>query len=851
MKRVYFIPNPLDYTSYAEHDVADVRDFLMERFDKFPDTARIYHRHLAQSCDVTPSNEYQIEQLGVLEGPFYVVVYPSGPLTIVLVVVTVLAVAAAFLLRPKINVPTPVLRLGLNNQTFQSPNNELSARSNKPRVNGRIPDIFGCVRSTPDLITPPYRVFRNNVEVEYAYMCIGKGTYLVEDVRDDTTSMESIAGSTVEIFAPETSPNNTTGTVQLRVGGTTPIDEPLYYTKRANSVDGQVLRAPNANKIIGANDIRFVYPDTIALSSFSEKDFTAFFEVGDSIIVTNAAGDTYDLAGTYDVLDVAQFTITLADPEDVNADWLVVAGLTDGATPFLSPTVATVGPKWVGPFILDQPTTTHIIANFVAYNGLYKDDGQNQTSTSVDIELEITPVEADGTVVSGMSAITRTVTIQGSAQTRSARAATLTTAPSVEVYGWPSRYSVRARRTSDTDFDFAGTVVDEVKWRDVYSAFITPEPHFGNVTTVHAVTIATAGALSVKDRKLNMLVTRCLPQYVGDGAFTSGLFPTKSAADILSFVCLDPNIGNRLPDECDFDNFYATVADVIAYFGIPEVGEFSYTFDSDNLSFEETATLIANAVFCTPYRTGSLIRLSFEQSTEDSTLLFNHRNKLPGSEKRTVRFGTLKDSDGVAYTYVDPLDDSLITFHIPEDQSAANPERIESVGIRTHEQAHLHAWRIWNRIRYQNVGVEFIATQEADMLVLNDRILNADNTRSDPQANGEIVAQDGLVIELSQPVTLAGGPYTIFLQLADGTVQAIAVSAGVDSRHAVLAAPPALPLVMDEESYAKTTYILVSNAETLPTAFLVTNKRVESNFTFTVTAVNYDERYYANDMDFA
>jgi hypothetical protein len=151
----------------------------------------------------------------------------------------------------------------------------------------------------------------------------------------------------------------------------------------------------------------------------------------------------------------------------------------------------------------------------------------------------------------------------------------------------------------------------------------------------------------------------------------SSLAATNAADDILVAVSTDPHIGNRPLSELDVDNIYGTVDEVRDYFGHPRAAEFCYTFDADNLSFEETAQTIANAAFCVAYRRGNIIKLNFEKATEDSTLLFNHRNKLPGSEIRTVRFGNLNNYDGVSLSYVSPEDDAIVTYYLPENRSAA------------------------------------------------------------------------------------------------------------------------------------------------------------------------------------
>lgn len=829
MKKVVLALNPMEPETWTTHEVVDVREFLMGQFEEWPSTARIYHEHVSSANDVTPSNEAEVDRLGALDGTFYVIVYPADPVTIVIAVVAIVVIAAV-VLQPTI--PTPTLR----NTQNQSPNNELSERANKSRPLKRIPDIFGTVRSTPDLIAVPYKIFQDHEEVEYTYMCIGRGAYDVSDVRDDTTLAADIAGTSVEVYAPNTSPNSGHAP-QLRIGQA--INTPLLDVVRSNAVNGQVLRAPNEMNIVGVNNIYFASPNEILTSAF---DFTDKFAAGDSLTVTGATfhrdNELYNLNGTYNVLSVANDTIRLSNPTAVNSNWSTLT-----TSPNLSPILSTTGPKWVGPFVLDKKDTTQIFCNFVALNGLYKDDGQNQVRMDVTLELEVTPINADGSPRGAVQ--TFQATVEGSATSRSTRAVTLKATSALS-----GRLSIRARRVTPSDLAFKGSVVDEIKWRDVYAVAPVVPAHFGNVTTVQSVTYATAGALTLKERKLNMLVTRKIPVRVSGSTFSTNLYATNRADHILSAVCLDPHIGNRPASEIDFDAIYTALEDVRSYFGNDVAGEFNYTFDSDNLSFEETAQSIANAVFCTAYRRGNIIKLNFERETEDSTLLFNHRNKLPGSETRTIRFGNQSNFDGVSYQYTDPDDDALVTYYIPQDRSVINPKEIESIGVRSKLQAHFHAWRAWNKIRYQNVITEFEATQEADLLVPQDRILVADNTRSGIQ-DGEVRGQTVLEIELSQPVVMQTGiNYNIFLQLCDGTVESMPITAGRTNRHVVLSRAPRIPLAIDDGLYARAGYIIVGDDEPRENAFLLVEKNPQSNFTSTVKAVNYDARYYSADKDY-
>jgi len=947
MKIVTLALNPLDPETWTKHEVEDIREFLMNEFIEWPSTARIYNEHVSSSNDVTPSCVAEIKRLAELDGPFYVVVYPAEPITIIYAIVALVVVAAVVMAAQQPPMPT------LRNTQSQSPNNELSERSNKPRPNGRIPDIFGTVRATPDLIAVPYKIFENNEEVEYAYMTIGRGYYDVPEleVRDDTTRAVDIAGTSVEIYAPFTSPNSG-DEPQLRIGSA--INTPVLNVVRSNAVNGQVLRAPNDQFLRGANNIRFSTPNEIQTSAF---DFTDKFGASDELTVSGAAeyasyatetqtitanttsfrfniasstlpalyqagkecvltgalfsstdadgfwSTSYDLSGIYTIASVAleSETITpefgspytqyycrvnLSSPSSVNPKWSEAIGLATSAairipngaeiynlsgvytilsvsagivtlsnpsavnaawddittTSYISPTLSTTGPKWIGSFVLDTANLSQVFSNFVALQGLYKDNGKNQQRFDVTLELEATPINPDGSTRGAAEAFQ--ATIQGSATYRSTRAVTLQASPT-----FTGLCRVRARRVTPSDLAFEGSVVDEVKWRDVYAVAPVAELHFGNVTTVQSVTYATAGALALKERKLNMIATRQIPVRVSGSTFTEELYATNNADEIISAICLDSRIGNRQVAEIDFNSIYDAIAEVREYFGNNAAAEFSYTFDSNNLSFEETVKSIADSVFCTAYRRGNIVKLNFERETDDSTLLFNHRNKLPGSETRTIRFGNQDNNDGVSFQYVDPSDDALVTYYIPEDRSAINPKEAESLGIRSKLQAHFHAWRLWNKIRFQNAITEFTATQEADLLVRNDRILVADNTRPDTQ-DGEVISQNVLQLTLSQNVDLTNATaYSLFIQHIDGTLESIPVTAGATARQVVLSRAPRLPLALDDDLYARTTFILVGNTEPRENAFLVTEKSSQSNFTSTVRAVNYDARYYSNDKD--
>ncbi len=847
-KIVFLTDNPLDVNSYSRHEVDDVCAFLATKYKTWPMTGRIYHEHVAKNNDVTPSDEGSIKRLQELQGTFFCIVYPSGPLGIaigVALLVSVIAVAAVYFLMPRAQAappPPPIARASAApNRAVRSSNNELSERKNQARVNGRIPDIYGTVRSTPDLISVPFTVYDSHRQIELAYMCIGRGEYEIHDVKDDTTLIEDISGASVEIYGPDHSPHSGDPPDTL-IGNA--ITQELLNVKRITSVNGQTILPPN--DVSTTEEVTFVSPNEVRYTSPS-SDISDKFNPGDTVEITASAVNTNldpsgtasrDFSGTYTVFSVTTDTIVLDSPEDVNSAW---DGFID--TDPTTPTIHLGGPRWVGPFIVEQENTWQLLVNVVAPNGLYQDDG-TQAAISIEFAIEVTPINSSGVPISGSEEFTAFVV--GSAKVTSQRAKTLQILPAIA----NNRYSVRARRITEHDDVFAGTISDEIKWADLYAASSDIPANYGNVTTIYSATYATAGALAVKDRKLNCLVTRKIPQRISGSTFSGTLYSTNDAAEIISAIALDPFIGNRSVDELDFDNIYDTVADIETYFGTASAKEFSHTLDDDNISFEETIAAVATAIFCTAYRRGSQIKLFFEKATEDSVLLFNHRNKVPGTETRTVRFGNQNDNDGVQLEYTSPVDDSILTYEVPTPDAAVNPKKIETIGVRSRVVAHLMAWREWAKIQNQNIAIEFDGMQEANLLIPGERILIADNTRANTQ-DGEVIGQVGLEIELSQDVVLEDlVDYTIYLQLYDGTVDAIAVTAGSAANKLILDGAPTLALVMDDDSYARTTYILSGSTDRGQLPFIVEEKEPKPGLVVTVRASSYDSRIYDHDEDF-
>jgi hypothetical protein len=851
MQTIILIRNTLDPFTIETYEADNVLDWMMAEFPGgMPQGAHIYRGEISESNEITPKCEADFDTIKAYSGRVYVVFYPGTGYEeyIIYAIIVVAAVAVAIALVPKLP-PTS------GSTSAQSPNNALSDRSNQARPNSRIPDIYGTVRSVPDLLSPPYKIFNSNIEVEYCYMCIGRGSYAInaDDILDDATPLNTIKGASAEVYGPNTSPNNANGSTivpQLSVGD--PIAQHLLDVVRYTSVNGQTLTRPDE----GTLQDQHVFAQGEGADRFAAAgvDFTTFAAVGDSVTVSDSSAfekdhdafglGTVTLNGTYIVSSIGSGYIEFDDPASVNSGWNQVADSL-GTVTLVNNDISNV----VGPFIMPKEDATSLYLNFVCENGLYYQTADTNFPIGVNIEIKSTPVNSSNVPIGATQ--TWNVLMQGHGGSDSSSKGFTAKLP-LTIGG---RQSVQCRRTTNRPvYSTAGQFVDVTKWRDMYGVTSVSKLHFGNVTTIQTVTEATEGALAIKERKINMLVTRKLYPLNSDGTFGTTLTATNGADDALAAICFDPFIGNRSAAEVDLQNIWAEINQCANYFGTADAVSFCYTFDDSSTSFEESVAYIANAAFSTAFRKGNVIQLRFETPDDPAVMLFNHRNKIPKSETRSYRFGNSDNVDGVNFKWTDPTDESRVTFYIPANQSAVNPLEIESVGVRNLNQAWLAAWRAWNKIRYQNVQVEFEGTQEADLLVKNDRILVADDTRVGGDNAGEIVSVSGLTIELSQPFVNPGHPITIFLQLADETIQAITCTF-VDSTHLTLATAPRLSLtsrVSNGNAYAITTYILAwdTQSKNRARAFLVSTKESKSTMTAHVSAINYDDRYYDNDGDY-
>lgn len=799
-----------------------------------------------------------------------------------------------------------------------SPNVTLSDRSNKARPEERIPDIYGTVRSIPDLLMQPYTVYVDHRQQEIGYYCIGRGPHAVNALRDGPQLIDDIEGASAAVYGPGQAPTGGPGSHAPDFVIGDPIDDDVYTVFRVSAVNGQDLHAAfqeftfymsrfssDPTQADGPPIPGFVTYVGGAVGivklpySTAPEEITDRVAVGDQLLVvwhpeflpaiiplftpdlTTPLTSTHPLAGAFLTVtaidsDNARVNLTVNIPAGQQAQWAQLAvyfGVANASHHFAQFT--NISRIYTGPIFVDfqHPvgfSNFQVLCNFVAPQGSYLDDGTTARSNDQDIVVLFTPADISGSPIGATQEFQ--AQLLGSAVSRGQRALTMRISPTIA--GNNTRFLIRAyitsryrreRQADDVEVGlyganlsnpskprytyYAGRVVDEVRWVDCYSMSTPPNGSFGNVTTVHTRTIATDGAVRVRERQLSCVTTRKIQTWNGV-SFGGPVITSGFAQDMLFSILKDPFIGN-LPDaSIDFAGIAAAFDTVRAkvFDSSPLATAFSHTFGDAEQSLEETIQVICQACFATAYREGPVIKVRPEVAHDDSVLVLNHRNVVRGSQRITHVFGQPTENDSIECLYLDPTTGQSEKVSVPIGVTHLRPRQLNVVGLQLSKQAYWHAYRAYFRMLHQRQSLTLDATQEAGVLRTIDRVLVADLTRSSGVQDGDIVAASGSTVQTSQPVVLdVGKTYTLFLQAPDGTVQERVVLSSPGAFKLTLLSAPSPAPVTDATTGVRTLYLLVADDLPTPRAFLVSKTTPNQDLTHEVNAVNYSHLYYMAD----
>lgn len=728
----------------------------------------------------------------------------------------------------------------LANQQGESPNNSLTDRTNKPRPYERSYDICGTIQSIPNNLMTVYQIYNAaGKTIEYGYYDVGRGELdtPASGITDGDTLMSEITGSSAAVYRPFTSPNNSSSSVL--VGNA--ITENLYITTSSNEVDGETLKAPNE---LAANvgDVSTVSVSgsigTITDPS-GDSEFDAYINVGDMVQLTNIyVTGVATLSGTYPVIAVSSVDITLNVISNL-AQWGLLGSTTH---PIEAGTNATVGPantteaSFTSWFSIKRIKSERLVINIGAENGMYADYGEGKISWGTTVEAQYQLIGDDGNPYGATYSQQATVGGRTSDETGVSMFINLPI---------PSAVRVRVRRVTPKNFSFEGTIVDEVKYNNLYGQIRDNTSHYGNRTTVHTARRQTARATSVKSPQLKMIVTERIYKYLGNGVFDTSLSNNTQAIQSLIRLLRDPVVGDLNLTSDNMDKLIAVQNEVEEYFSSPLAGQFCYSFDSYDTTMQDIISEIADAIFCSASRIGHSVLFDLERPRLGPEMVFTHRSKGPSGEKWTRNFNDKSAYDSLKFSYIDPDTNIKETITIPED-GGVNTDTYTSKGIRNYDQAYWAAWRRYQKNKLNRVAVEFTAMEEGILAIPSRPISVVKGSRISP-FDGYVVAVNGLELTLSQNVEFTtDDDHSIILKRRDGSVQSVAVTEGSNSRKVVMQSAP-YEAIYTGNGALKTEFSFGSEQRHNAQMMIVSTVEPSGDRTVKISAYNYDADYYKYD----
>lgn len=302
-----------------------------------------------------------------------------------------------------------------------------------------------------------------------------------------------------------------------------------------------------------------------------------------SILAANI--ESIDISGTYSkIKTVTSNFVELEIPTELQGEWNKLLGR---PITYSIMNIQRYTDNWLGWFYINSADIEKLIFNFYFPKGLFsvRTDGKNaEMHASYDIEYQ---------ELEGNNPVGPVLQLDGYLLRQQQSTFGLSEGIDLPIL-FAEGVRVRVRKTSQNTYA-RSAVYDEIKLKSVYACSYLKKLIYPDVTLVRSQTVATDGALSVKERQWNCIGTQKLYSYAS-GERSLSKQPTNDFADIVTHITLDPLVGRRELSDLDVQGIYATSQEIKNYFGTPLAAQFNYTFDQGSQSFEEALAQIASCV---------------------------------------------------------------------------------------------------------------------------------------------------------------------------------------------------------------------------------------------------------------
>lgn len=361
---------------------------------------------------------------------------------------------------------------------------------------------------------------------------------------------------------------------------------------------------------------------------------------------------------------------------------------------------------------------------------------------------------------------------------------------------------------------------------------------------ITTITRTGVDAALTTQRSFNLIVTRKLPILPVFQDMPYSAYPI-AIYDIIT----NPWIGGMSRENVDLVSLYKSYHDNEEYFGHNFYCDFNYAFKDDNLSMEEMLLAISSVCPVKIKRIGSKFFFEADLPMTAPKLLFNHRNILPNSVKKTYNFGVDKDYDGVEIKFADKNQDYIErTIQLP-NPGLTKPRKVTLNGCTHEGHARMLGWREWNGLKFRSKTIQLDALQESNILTTGDFVIIPDELiiNNHVISSGEVLEVSGLKLTLSQPCNLQSedSETVIIVQHSDGVIEAIPCVVNDKTANLWLNKAPRTPL--NVEGAIKPLYWVTTNGYKDFSYYQVDEREVIDAYSSRITAQEYNPKIYEMD----
>lgn len=652
----------------------------------------------------------------------------------------------------------------------QSPNNTLQGQTNVARLNQAYPLIFGSPRSYPDLGGEAITEYVDNQKILTQFMCIGVGTFDIDEVRAGETPLENFSGASYTITEP--------------VNGVTTIPE-LVVSFETNEIDGQELLGTNEG--VAGDEYADLATNTVGTTSYEGTFFQIAFDqdatgddlkaafdaaVTDFIVEIDYARWTNQNGVPVLVAAVGTGTITAMDlVTDVGGDYYQLSVTEfNGLKSDVSAT-----PPYSGPYTITEkfgaivgPINTQLPCQELWFNIIFK----RGLKGTVDIRIETQ--QLDGLNGDPVGSPVET-DISYTENTLSEQYFTHKEVLSEEAY-----YQFTIRRTNQATEEASNPDIAQIETVSCINTFYNKE--FDDVTLLQVEIPATENATSLRENKINLNPVSKLITYE-NGAINYTPSASRKAADALlhmyvDFYGLDPATLN-LDELYDIQNSLDAIN--------PALATFDFTFDDIDVSLDERMDAILQVMRSYKWMDGDVYRFVRDEARDYESTLITRRDIVSEDQRDysiTYSPQLLQAYDSVKVEYVDvttnkkayiyrTIDTSSPNADAPDviDGYGNNPKSIQLAGCQEEynaiNRAELemrkliyHRWTLTDTVDYSGMLLD-----KGDMILYAEQYNNSDNF-----FDGEIRSVSGNIATVSEHIDFVDGEtYQVHYTVEDGS----------------------------------------------------------------------------------